>query len=130
MKTKAINYLNSLMTDETTKKELDLIDYIKKCVRQYSEQEKPPEVDWQKYFQKLWELYPRKLNKELAKRTFEHKIRGLNDEECREKCKAIYTIQIRMVNNWKNKGTEMQYIPHYSSWLNANVPNSKHYKGR
>lgn len=130
MKTNAIKYLNALVTDNTTKKEIDLIDYIKKCVREYKTENKAPEVDWLKYFQKLWELYPRKVNKELAKRTFEHKIRGLNEEDCKEKCRKIYQMQSAQVGVWKEKGTEMQFIPHFSTWLNASIPNSKYYKGK
>lgn len=130
MKSQAIKFLNELVTDDTTKKELDLIDYIKKCVREYSAQEKQPDVDWQKYFQKLWEIYPRKINKELAKRTFEHKIRGLNEEECKKKCNSIYIIEMQFIKKWQERGTELQYIPHFSTLLNANVPNSKLYKGR
>ena len=130
MKTKAIKFLNSLVTDDTTKKDMDLIEFIKKCVKEFKVEEKKPEVDWQKYFEKLWKLYPRHINKELAKRTFEHKIRGLNEEECREKCNQIYKAQMLQQQRWLNQKTEVCYISHYSSWLNNSVPNSPHYKGK
>ena len=129
MKTNAIKFLNALITEDTTKKDIDLIDFIKKCVREYKTEDKAPEVDWLKYFQKLWSLYPRKVNKELAKRTFEHKIRGLNEEDCKQKCNNIYKLQMYQVK-WEENGTDTQYQAHYSSWLNANIPNSPHYKGR
>ncbi len=43
MKTKALKYLDGLVTDNTTKVEYDLITYCKKCVRAYTEPEKKKE---------------------------------------------------------------------------------------
>jgi hypothetical protein len=43
MKTKALKYLDGLVTDNTTKVEYDLIAYCKKCVRAYTEPEKKKE---------------------------------------------------------------------------------------
>lgn len=40
MKAKALKYLDSLVTDNTTKAECDLIAYCKKCVREYVEKER------------------------------------------------------------------------------------------
>ena len=130
MKTNAIKYLNALVTDNTTKKEIDLIDYIKKCVREYKTENKAPEVDWLKYFQKLWELYPRKCSKQQAKKNFEKLIRGFNEEECKNKCRLIYKAQMASQKEWTANGTEVCYIPHYGTWLLANIPKSPHYKGR
>lgn len=87
-------------------------------------------VDWESKFEKLWSIYPRKKNKQLAKKTFEHKIRGLDNQECIDKCNAIYKAQVISTNEWKTNNTDEQFIPHYSSWLNNNVPNSPKYKGR
>ena len=87
-------------------------------------------VDWESKFEKLWSIYPRKKNKQLAKKTFEHKIRGLDNQECVDKCNAIYKAQVISTNEWKASNTDEQFIPHYSSWLNNNVPNSPKYKGR
>lgn len=131
MKNQTIKLLQSLITDDTPKKDLDLLQFAIKCVREHKVEEKPKnEVDWLPYFETLWKLYPRRINKELAKRSFEHKIRGLNEQECKDKCNLIYKAQKQAMNRWEEQGTEMQYIPHYSSWLNSSVPNSKHYKGR
>ncbi|MBQ7798079.1 MAG: hypothetical protein IJ371_03045 [Clostridia bacterium] len=131
MKSATIKLLQSLITDETQKKDLDLLQFAIKCVREHKVEEKPKtEVDWLPYFETLWKLYPRRINKELAKRSFEHKIRGLNEQECKDKCNLIYKAQKQAMNRWDEQGTEMQYIPHYSSWLNSTVPNSKYYKGR
>lgn len=43
MKAKALKYLESLVTDETTKSECDLVAYCKKCVRAYTDPEKKKE---------------------------------------------------------------------------------------
>lgn len=131
MKTQAIKYLNGLVTDETTKKEIDLIDFIKKCVREFKE-EKPQveKVDWEQYFEKLWKMYPKRSDKATARKMFERKIRGLSDEECRAKCNEIYKIQMRYVAECQEQEREMQYIKLYATFLNANIPNSPHYKGR
>jgi len=125
MKAQAIRYLNSLITDDTTKKDIDLIDFIKKCVREFKEKEPEPQNNGEIYFEKLWKLYPRKVNKQLAKRTFQKKIKGLNEEECRDKCNKIYKAQMMAQQQWKNEARKLQYIPHYSSWLSATVPDGK-----
>ena len=130
MKSKAIKWLSDQVQPSTTKAELDVIDFLKKLVRDYKVPEKKQEFDWSPMFETLWKLYPRKVNKVLAKRTFEHKIRGLSEEECREKCNLIYKLQMTRQKQWKEEGREMQYYPHYSTLLNSEVPNSKHYKGK
>ena len=129
MKTQAIKYLNGLITENTTKKEIDLIELIKKCVKDTKEKEELPKVDITPYFDKLYGLYGRKVNKQLALKTFEHKVRGLTEEECKEKCNQIYKLQMARQKQWEQEGRQKQYYPHYSSWLNAEVPNSKYYKG-
>ena len=130
MKAQAIRYLNSLITDDTTKKDIDLIEFVKKCVKEYEVEEKQPKVDWNKYFETLWKLYPRKVSKQQAKKNFEKVIRGLNEEECKEKCNLIYKAQMIQQQRWKTQKTEICYIPHYGTWLLANIPTGKHYKGK
>ena len=131
MKSQAMKYLSLLVNDNTCKKDLDIISFIKKCVKEYQAEEKiENKVDWLPMFETLWKMYPRKVSKELAKRTFEHKIRGLGEQECKDKCNLIYKAQKMAMVRWEEQGTEMQYIPHYSSWLNSSVPNSPKYKGR
>lgn len=131
MKSETIKYLQSLITDETPKKTCDLLQFAIRCVREHKVEEKVEnKVDWLPMFETLWKMYPRKVNKELAKRTFEHKIRGLGEQECKDKCNLIYKAQKMAMVRWEEQGTEMQYIPHYSSWLNSSVPNSPKYKGR
>jgi Uri superfamily endonuclease len=131
MKSATIKHLQSLITDETPKKTCDLLQFAIRCVRSFSIEEKVEnKVDWLPMFETLWKMYPRKVNKELAKRTFEHKVRGLGEQECKDKCNLIYKAQKIAMARWEEQGTEMQYIPHYSSWLNSSVPNSPKYKGR
>lgn len=129
-KENAYKFLNSLITPQTTVEDLTIIRFIKECVKEYFSTQEETSSEWKKYFEKLWSLYPRKVNKQLAVRTFEHKIRGLNEEECKSKCNSIYKAQMISQKSWELNKTDKQYIPHYSSWLNANVPNSKYYKGR
>ena len=129
MKTEANKLLNSLITDETPKKTLDIISFIKKCIKEYPD-EKQEECEWQKYFSKIYEIYPRKVNRLNAEKAFEHKIRGYNSEELREKSIKIYKALQKQVQFWKIKGTSKEFIPHFASWLNSNIVNSKHYKGR
>ena len=131
MKSATIKHLQSLITDETPKKVCDMVEFAVKCVKAYKVEDKVEnKVDWLPMFETLWKMYPRKVNKELAKRTFEHKIRGLGEQECKDKCNLIYKAQKIAMVRWEEQGTEMQYIPHYSSWLNSSVPNSPKYKGR
>ena len=125
----AYEFLNGLITPDMPVKNLEIIKFIKKCVKAYFETEEKTAPDWQKYFDKLWEIYPRKIEKQNAKKTFEHKIRGYNDEETKEKCRLIYKAEVRYITQLKQNQTPVEYVKHFSSWLNAEVPNSKHYKG-
>lgn len=130
MKSKAIKWLNEQIDDNTPKKQIDLIEFIKKCVRETKEKEDLPKVDWQPMFETLWKLYPKKSDKQNAKKMFERKIRGLTEQECREKCNLIYKAQMRYQTQLVENETPLEYTKLYSSWLNAEVPNSKYYKGR
>ena len=129
MKSKAIKWLSAQVQPTTTKAELDVIDFLKKLVRDYKAPEKKQEFDWSPMFETLWKLYPRKVNKVLAKKTFEHKVRGLTEQECKDKCNLIYKAEMRYINQIKENGTDINYVKHFSSWLNAEVPNSPNYKG-
>lgn len=129
MKSKATKFLNSLIKDDTTKAELDVIDFLKKLVRDYKAPEKKQEFDWSPMFETLWKLYPRRVNKILAKKTFEHKVRGLTEQECKDKCNLIYKAEMRYIAQIKENNTDINYVKHFSSWLNAEVPNSPKYKG-
>jgi len=63
-------------------------------------------------FDTFWKSYPRKTNKEFAKRVFAKlKI----DQPLLEKIIHSLSIQVRTI--WKDK--DVQYIPHPSTWLNG-----------
>ena len=131
MKAETIRYLQSLITDETPKKDLDLLQFAIKCVKEHKVEDKPKtKVDWLPYFETLWKLYPKKSDKQNAKKMFERKIRGLTEEECKEKCNLIYKAQMKYQKQLEQNDTPLEYTKLYASWLNCEVPNSKHYKGR
>lgn len=131
MKTKAIKWLSAQIRDDTTVEQLNLINFIKKCVNEHKvERETENKVDWLPMFEKLWKMYPKKSDKLNAKKMFERKVRGLTEEECREKCNLIYKAQMRYQKQLVQNETPLEYTKLYASWLNAEVPNSKHYKGR
>lgn len=134
MKKRAIEWLSAHITDETPKAELDLIEFIKQCVKNTKERESALKsesaVDISKYFDVLWAIYPKKTGKEQARKTFEHKLRGLTKEQCDVKCNAIYKAEKQYIEYLQANDTPMQYVKMFSSWLNSEVPNSKYYKGR
>jgi DNA-binding transcriptional ArsR family regulator len=63
-------------------------------------------------FDSFWKAYPKKTNKEFAKRVFA-KLKV--DQELLDKILRSLNIQTRTI--WKDKDT--QYIPHPSTWLNG-----------
>jgi len=63
-------------------------------------------------FDSFWKAYPKKTNKEFAKRVFS-KLRV--DQPLLDKILHSLSIQVRTI--WKDKDT--QYIPHPSTWLNG-----------
>lgn len=131
MKSATIKFLQSLLTDDRPKGECDLLQFAIRCVRSFSIEEKvETKVDWLPMFETLWKLYPKKSDKLNAKKMFERKIRGLTEEECREKCNLIYKAQMRYQNQLIQNETPLEYTKLYATWLNCEVPNSKHYKGR
>lgn len=81
-----------------------------------------------RWFGNIWDIYPRKIDKVQAKKTFEHKVVGLPYEEAHKIAVRIYRMLQQQVAIWTKNETEMQYIKHCSSWLNANVEDSPNYK--
>lgn len=131
MKSATIKFLQSLLTDDRPKGECDLLQFAIKCVREHKVEEKVEnKVDWLPMFETLWKMYPRKVGKQNAVKQFEHKVRGLNEEECREKCNLIYLAEVKYIKQLQDNGTPLEFTKHFASFLNAEVPNSKYYKGR
>lgn len=86
------------------------------------------------YFDKTYEIYPKKVSKEQARKTYEHKFRGLEQEDARKLANYIYINLEKQVHVWENeyggKGREREFVPHMSTWLNDNIPDSPHFKGK
>jgi len=61
-------------------------------------------------FETWWNMYPRKVGKKAAQRSWERLTDG-------EKAEAIQKLPDHL-QYWKNRGTEMEFIPHPTTWLN------------
>lgn len=84
------------------------------------------------YFDKTYKIYPRKADRKQAKITFEHMLRGLNNEEAKSKAIKIYRFLEQQISIWKEEnkgqGRKTEYMPYFSSWLNDNIEESPHFK--
>lgn len=60
-------------------------------------------------FETFWALYPRKVSKRVAQRKFE----ALKKDEQQQALEALPNH----IAYWKSKDTEMEYIPHASTWI-------------
>ena len=60
-------------------------------------------------FEIFWDLYPRKVSKRVAQRKFE----ALKKDEQQQALEALPNH----IAYWKSKDTEMEYIPHASTWI-------------
>ena len=72
-------------------------------------------------FEEVWKIYPRKVNKIRAKRTFLKLLKGVKTrEDAKRKGGKIYGAVEKQKRIWDRENTEETFIPHFSSWLNAN----------
>lgn len=62
-------------------------------------------------FDELWGMYPRKVAKRVAQKSFERLTQA-------EQALAI-AVMPNHIAYWKANDTELVYIPHLASWLNA-----------
>lgn len=126
MKSKCLEYLENLITEDTPKKELDIIEYIKKCVKDFKEKEKvdnSKELYIEQLFNKFYSIYLRKGGREQAKKTFKKKLIKLKtNEDILEKARKIARLYSAQTKEWEINNTDRQFIPMCSSWLNANIP--------
>jgi hypothetical protein len=60
-------------------------------------------------FEQFWKQYPRKVAKRVAQRKFE----ALREDEQKLALEALPNH----LKYWKTKNTEMDYIPHASTWI-------------
>lgn len=93
-------------------------------------EQKPTASDMIFWFDKLYEIYPRKVSKITAKTAFEHKLRGLKKDEAHKKAVSIFRTLQKQVAIWQEEKRSVDYVPYFATWLNANVSDSPHYKGR
>ena len=125
MKSKAIKWLSAQVQPTTTKAELDVIDFLKKLVRDYKVPEKNTEKEQyiDELFAKFYKVYIRKGAREQALKTFRKKLIKLKTkDEILDKARKIAKLYVVSANEWRERETEKQFIPLCSSWLNANVP--------
>jgi hypothetical protein len=61
-------------------------------------------------FEQFWALYPRKVSKRMAHRSF-YKLTPAEREQ------ALEALP-NHVAYWKAKNTELDYVPHCTTWLN------------
>jgi hypothetical protein len=61
-------------------------------------------------FDELWGMYPRKIAKRVAQKSFERLTQT-------EQAQAIEAMP-NHINYWKSQDTQLAYIPHLATWLN------------
>lgn len=125
MKTKAIKWLSAQIRDDTCKADIDIIEFCKKCVKSYEVEQKNNENEEYvaELFNKFYDIYARKGSKVQAYKTFRKKLIKLKTkEEILEKARKIAKLYSGYAHQWRVNGTETQFIPLCSSWLNSNVP--------
>ena len=80
------------------------------------------------FFDKVYAIYPRKVNKVQAKSTFEKKLKCLTKDEAHKKAVLIYRLIEAQISAWAKEndgqGRKSEHIPHFSTWLNNNVEDS------
>lgn len=89
-----------------------------------------PVAEIAEMFNILWKIYPRKEGKEQAKKTFEHKLRGMKIADAKAKGNKIFLLIKAKRKAWEEAETELRFIPMFSSLLNSEVPDSPHFGGR
>lgn len=86
-------------------------------------------VEIAEMFDVLWKIYPRKEGKEQAKKTFEHKLRGMKRNDAKSKANKIFLLIKAKRKAWEENETEVRFIPMFSSMLNDEVPDSPFFGG-
>ena len=120
MKTKAIKWLNAQITDEMSKGDYEIVKYLKGLVNaeKKAKAETVDESEWRPMFEKLWSIYPRKVSKAQAVKTFAKKVKGKSTDELKDFCNKVWRkIKVRTAF-WEEHETEKEFIPHFSSFLN------------
>lgn len=120
MKNKAIKWLNAQITDEMSKGDYEIVKYLKGLVNaeKKAKAETADESEWRPMFEKLWSIYPRKVAKAQAVKTFAKKVKGKSTDELKDFCNKVWRkIKVRTAF-WEEHETDKAYICHFSSFLN------------
>ena len=64
-------------------------------------------------FGDFWTAYPRKVKKPFARKAWDRAIKNKTDPQ------TVIDAVPRHSAHWRNTGTDVQYIPHPSTWLNG-----------
>lgn len=68
-------------------------------------------ADFKTDFERMWEMYPRKVGKGAARKAFAKVVRTVTASE-------FVNAYFRALERWERDKTEVQYIPHLATWLN------------
>lgn len=120
-----LRWLDSHINEETSKSELDIINYLKSLTRANKPLKQDSELESyiDELFVKFYKVYVRKGGKEQARKTWAKKFKKLKTkDDILEKARKIATLYNQFAKQWQEKETEMQYIAMCSTFLNANVP--------
>ena len=123
MKSKAIKWLSAQVQPTTTKSELDVIDFLKKLVREYKVPEKNTEKEQyiNELFAKFYKVYCRHTARQQGLKTFRKKLIKLKtNEEILDKARKIAKLYAQQREELEAR--DLEYRPMVSSWLNQNVP--------
>ena len=123
MKSATIKYLQTLITEDTCKREIDLLEFAIKCVREHKVAEKNAENENYilELFEKFYKVYCRKGGREQAKKTWRKKLIKLKTkEEILEKARKIVILYQKQREELETR--DVSFRPLLSSWLNSNVP--------
>ena len=120
MKTKAIKWLNAQITDEMSKGDYDIVQYLKRLVNaeKKAQTETADESEWRPMFEKLWSIYPRKVAKAQAVKTFAKKVKGKHGDDLRDFCNGLWKKIARRKMLWAERETEKEFIPHFATFIN------------
>lgn len=114
---------NNILTDNNILTNNNILSIEEK--RNYNKEKRNDRENQEKWFGKLWEIYPRKVSKMNAYSSYLKKIKGCNYEEAYKKTIGIYKLLQKNIALWEEEKRALEYIPYFSSWLNANIPNKK-----
>lgn len=68
-------------------------------------------ADFKTDFERMWEMYPRKVGKGAARKAFAKVVRTVTASE-------FVNAYFRALERWERDKTEVQFIPHLATWLN------------